>query len=571
MAIASDVEIAQAADLKPIAEVAGELGLEPDEIEPYGRFKAKVGLEALQRRSSDEDGRLILVTAMTPTPLGEGKTLTTVGLGQAFARMGKRSVICLREPSLGPVFGVKGGAAGGGKAQVLPMDEINLHFTGDIHAVTSAHNLLSALLDAHVFHGNGLDLDINQITWKRVMDMNDRALRNIVVGLGGKSHGAPRQDGFMITAASEIMALLCLASDPVDLKERISRIVVGYTRRGAPVTAGDLDASGAMALLLKDALKPNLVQTLEGSPAFIHGGPFGNIAHGTNSIIADRLALKLGDLVVTEAGFGADLGAEKFFNITARAAGFTVHAVVLVATIRALKLHGGVPFDKKVLAREDVGAVDEGFANLEAHIENLGRFGVPVVVAVNRFASDTDAEVERVKARAADMGAPCGVHEFHGKGSEGSLEVAEMADDLARPADKPQTPLYPLDMPLRQKIETIAKKVYGAGAAAFETAAARSLERLETLGYGALPVCIAKTQASLGRELRVGQPQASGPAQGVHDECPGRLCLGRGGVRRGDFGQHHADARPRENPRRRGDGYRLGREDHGAVLTRSLK
>ena len=508
MAIASDVEIAQAADLKPIAEVAGELGLEPDEIEPYGRFKAKVGLEALQRRSSDEDGRLILVTAMTPTPLGEGKTLTTVGLGQAFARMGKRSVICLREPSLGPVFGVKGGAAGGGKAQVLPMDEINLHFTGDIHAVTSAHNLLSALLDAHVFHGNGLDLDINQITWKRVMDMNDRALRNIVVGLGGKSHGAPRQDGFMITAASEIMALLCLASDPVDLKERISRIVVGYTRRGAPVTAGDLDASGAMALLLKDALKPNLVQTLEGSPAFIHGGPFGNIAHGTNSIIADRLALKLGDLVVTEAGFGADLGAEKFFNITARAAGFTVHAVVLVATIRALKLHGGVPFDKKVLAREDVGAVDEGFANLEAHIENLGRFGVPVVVAVNRFASDTDAEVERVKARAADMGAPCGVHEFHGKGSEGSLEVAEMADDLARPADKPQTPLYPLDMPLRQKIETIAKKVYGAGAAAFETAAARSLERLETLGYGALPVCIAKTQASLSDNPKLlGRPR----------------------------------------------------------------
>ena len=445
---------------------------------------------------------------MGKRPLGEGKTLTTVGLGQAFARMGKRSVICLREPSLGPVFGVKGGAAGGGKAQVLPMDEINLHFTGDIHAVTSAHNLLSALLDAHVFHGNGLDLDINQITWKRVMDMNDRALRNIVVGLGGKSHGAPRQDGFMITAASEIMALLCLASDPVDLKERISRIVVGYTRRGAPVTAGDLDASGAMALLLKDALKPNLVQTLEGSPAFIHGGPFGNIAHGTNSIIADRLALKLGDLVVTEAGFGADLGAEKFFNITARAAGFTVHAVVLVATIRALKLHGGVPFDKKVLAREDVGAVDEGFANLEAHIENLGRFGVPVVVAVNRFASDTDAEVERVKARAADMGAPCGVHEFHGKGSEGSLEVAEMADDLARPADKPQTPLYPLDMPLRQKIETIAKKVYGAGAAAFETAAARSLERLETLGYGALPVCIAKTQASLSDNPKLlGRPR----------------------------------------------------------------
>ena len=508
MTIASDVEIAQAAQLKPIAEVARELGLGPDEIEPYGRFKAKVGQEALQRRSGDKDGRLILVTAMTPTPLGEGKTLTTVGLGQAFARMGKRSVICLREPSLGPVFGVKGGAAGGGKAQVLPMDEINLHFTGDIHAVTSAHNLLSALLDAHVFHGNGLELDINQITWKRVMDMNDRALRNIVVGLGGKSHGVPRQDGFMITAASEIMALLCLASDPVDLKERISRIVVGYTRRGAPVTAGDLDASGAMALLLKDALKPNLVQTLEGSPAFIHGGPFGNIAHGTNSIIADRLALKLGDLVVTEAGFGADLGAEKFFNITARAAGFTVHAVVLVATIRALKLHGGVPFDKKILAKEDVGAVDEGFVNLEAHIENLGRFGVPVVVAVNRFASDTDAEVERVKARAADMGAPCGVHEFHGKGSEGSLEVAEMANDLARSTKKPQTPLYPLDMPLRQKIETIATKVYGAGAAAFETAATRNLERLEALGYGALPVCIAKTQASLSDNPKLlGRPR----------------------------------------------------------------
>jgi formate--tetrahydrofolate ligase len=493
----TDVEIAQAANLKPITEVAEQLSLKQNELEPYGHYKANVSLEALDRRSGNGDGKLVLVTAMTPTPLGEGKTLTTVGLGQALARMGKRSVICVREPSLGPVFGVKGGAAGGGMAQVLPMEDINLHFTGDIHAVTSAHNLLSAMLDAHVFHGNELGLDINQISWKRVLDMNDRALRNIVVGLGGKANGIPRQDGFMITAASEIMAVLCLASSPSDLKERIHRIVVGYTRKGTPVTAGDLKASGAMALLLKDALKPNLVQTLEHSPAFVHGGPFGNIAHGTNTILADRLALKLADIVVTEAGFGSDLGAEKFFNITARTAGFTINAVVLVATVRALKLHGGVPFDKDKLAQEDTEALGRGLVNLEAHIDNLRNYGVPIIVAANRFASDTDAEIQLVKQRCADLGVACGVHEFHGKGSNGSLELAEQVFDLAQSSDKPQTPLYPLDMPLDKKIETLATKIYGAEGVSFEGGAAQSLKKLTDLGYGNLPVCLAKTQASL--------------------------------------------------------------------------
>jgi formate--tetrahydrofolate ligase len=456
MAIPSDVEIAQAADPKQIVEIAAGLGLSSDEIELYGNYKAKVSLDAFDRRADHPDGRLILVTAMTPTPLGEGKTLTTVGLGQALAHMGKKSVICVREPSLGPVFGVKGGATGGGMAQVLPMEDINLHFTGDMHAVTSVHNLLAALLDAHLFHGNACDLDINQISWKRVLDMNDRALRNIVVGLGGKAHGIPRQSGFSITAASEIMAILCFASDAQDLKQRLGRIIVGYTKQGTPVTASDLKASGAMALLLKDAIKPNLVQSLEHSPAFVHGGPFGNIAHGTNTIIADRLALKLGDVVVTEAGFGSDLGAEKFFDITARTAGFTVNAVVLVATIRALKLHGGVPFDQDLLGTENLDALKKGFANLEAHIDNLTTYGVPIVVAINRFATDTDTEVDIIKRMVADQDVDCGVHDFHEKGSLGSLEVAEMAYHQAMASDEPQTPLYQLDLPLREKIEIIA-------------------------------------------------------------------------------------------------------------------
>ena len=498
MAIASDVEIAQGAKLRPIVEIAEELGLGADEIEPYGAHKAKVSLDALARRENDPDGKLILVTAMTPTPLGEGKTLTTVGLGQSLARLGKKSVICVREPSLGPVFGIKGGAAGGGMSQVLPMEDINLHFTGDIHAVTSAHNLLSALLDAHVFHGNELALDVNRVTWKRVLDMNDRALRNVLVGLGGRTHGVPREEGFMITAASEIMAVLCLASDPGDMKERIGRIVVGYTRKGAPVTAADLNAAGAISLLLKDAIKPNLVQTLEHSPAFVHGGPFGNIAHGTNSTIADRLALKLADVMVVEAGFGSDLGAEKFFDITARTAGLNVDAVVIVATVRALKLHGGVPFDKDALAEENTAAVTQGFANLRTHIENMQGFGAPVVVAVNRFASDTDAEITRVKELCIEAGAPCCAHELHARGGEGGLELAETAYDLAAGADnKRYAPLYPLDMPLKEKIETIATRIYRAEGVRFEPAAARSLRSLTRLGYGELPVCIAKTQASL--------------------------------------------------------------------------
>ena len=497
MAIASDVEIAQAAKLKPITEIAEDLGLGPDEVEPYGAHKAKVSLEAIERRKNDPDGKLILVTAMTPTPLGEGKTLTTVGLGQALARLGKKSVICVREPSLGPVFGIKGGAAGGGMSQVLPMEDINLHFTGDIHAVTSAHNLLSALLDAHVFHGNELGFDVNRVTWKRVLDMNDRALRHILVGLGGRTHGVPREESFMITAASEIMAVLCLASDPQDMKERIARIVVGYTRKGAPITAGDLSAAGAMALLLKDAIKPNLVQTLEGSPAFVHGGPFGNIAHGTNSLIADKLALKLGDVMVVEAGFGSDLGAEKFFNITARTGGLSVDAVVLVATVRALKLHGGVPFDKGALAEENSDALSKGFANLRTHIENMKSFGAPVVVAVNRFATDTDAEVARVKELCAEAGAPCHAHALHARGGEGGVGLAETAYGLAAGNDTPYTPLYSLETPLKEKIETIATRIYRADAVHFEPAAARSLRSLTRLGHGDLPVCIAKTQASL--------------------------------------------------------------------------
>ena len=497
MAIASDVEIAQAAKLKPITEIAEELGLGADEIELYGAHKAKVSLDALERRKDAPDGKLILVTAMTPTPLGEGKTLTTVGLGQALARLGKKSVICVREPSLGPVFGIKGGAAGGGMSQVLPMEDINLHFTGDIHAVTSAHNLLSTLLDAHIFHGNELAFDVNRVTWKRVLDMNDRALRHVLVGLGGRTHGVPREEGFMITAASEVMAVLCLARDPQDMKERIARVVVGYTRKGAPITAGDLNAAGAMALLLKDAIKPNLVQTLEGSPAFVHGGPFGNIAHGTNSLIADKLALKLGDVMVVEAGFGSDLGAEKFFDITARTGGLSVDAVVLVATVRALKLHGGVPFDKDALAEENVDALAAGFANLKVHIENIQGFGAPVVVAVNRFASDTDAEIARVKELCAEAGAPCHAHELHAKGGEGGVELAETAYGLASDNDAPYTPLYSLDMPLKEKIEAIATRIYRAGAVRFEPGAARSLRSLTRLGYGELPVCIAKTQASL--------------------------------------------------------------------------
>ena len=508
MAIASDVEIAQAAKLKPIAEVAEELGLRQEEIEPYGVYKAKVGLDALECRKDDPDGKLILVTAMTPTPLGEGKTLTTVGLGQALARLGKKSVICVREPSLGPVFGIKGGAAGGGMSQVLPMEDINLHFTGDIHAVTSAHNLLSTLLDAHIFHGNELEFDVNRVTWKRVLDMNDRALRHVLVGLGGRTHGVPREEGFMITAASEIMAVLCLASDPQDMKERIGRVVVGYTRKGAPITAGDLEASGAMALLLKDAIKPNLVQTLEHSPAFVHGGPFGNIAHGTNSLIADKLALKLGDVMVVEAGFGSDLGAEKFFDITARTGGLSVDAVVLVATARALKLHGSVPFDVDALAEENVDALTKGFANLKVHIENIQGFGAPVVVAVNRFASDTDAEIARVKELCTEAGAPCHAHELHAKGGEGGVELAETAFDLASANDASYAPLYPLDMPLAEKIEAIATRIYRAGAVRFEPGAARSLRSLTRLGYGELPVCIAKTQASLSDDpKKLGAPE----------------------------------------------------------------
>ena len=498
MTIASDVEIAQAAQLKPIAEVAGELGLGPNEIEPYGRFKAKVGLEALQRRSSDEDGRLILVTAMTPTPLGEGKTLTTVGLGQAFARMGKRSVICLREPSLGPVFGIKGGAAGGGKAQVLPMDEINLHFTGDIHAVTSAHNLLSALLDAHVFHGNELDLDINQITWKRVLDMNDRALRQITSALGGPANGFPRESGFDITVASEVMAILCLARDLKDLQRRLGNIVIGARRDKSPVFARELKADGAMTVLLKDAMMPNLVQTLEHTPAFVHGGPFANIAHGCNSVVATRTALKLADYVVTEAGFGADLGAEKFFDIKCRKAGLAPAAAVVVATVRALKMNGGV--EKADLGEENVAALQAGCANLGRHIENVLGFGVPVVVAINHFATDTLSEIEAIRNYCDGLGVEAILCRHWAEGSDGAEELAHKVAEIAESGQAQFSPLYPDSMPLFEKIETVARSIYRAGEVTAPQSVRDDLARWEEQGYGKLPVCMAKTQYSFSAD-----------------------------------------------------------------------
>ncbi|HHV57932.1 MAG TPA: formate--tetrahydrofolate ligase [Firmicutes bacterium] len=501
----SDIEIAQAASMQPITEVAAALGLAPEELELYGRYKAKVSPAVWERVKERPDGKLILVTAINPTPAGEGKTTTTVGLGQALARRGKKVAIALREPSLGPSFGVKGGAAGGGYSQVVPMEDINLHFTGDIHAVTTAHNLLSALIDNHLQQGNALGLDPRRITWKRVLDMNDRSLRHIVIGLGGRAQGVPREDGFDISVASEVMAILCLAGSLSELKERLARIVVGYTEGGRPVTAGDLKAQGAMALLLKDALKPNLVQTLEHVPAFIHGGPFANIAHGCNSIQATRLGLKLADYFVTEAGFGADLGAEKFFDIKCRVAGLKPSAAVVVATVRALKLHGGVP--KAELGRENLDALEAGFANLEKQVENVRLFGVPPVVAINRFPTDSDRELSLLAELCRRLNVPFALSEVWAKGGAGGIELAEkVLTACEEPADFHF--LYdPTEEP-KAKIAAIARKIYGAARVEYTPEAERDLKAIHDQGLDNLLICMAKTQYSLSDDpALLGRPE----------------------------------------------------------------
>ncbi len=501
--VPSDIEIAQAATLRPIAEVAAELGLGADEILPYGRHKAKISPEAIASRKPT--GRLVLVTGISPTPAGEGKSTLTIGLGQALRRLGKRVVICIREPSLGPVFGVKGGAAGGGYSQVVPMDEINLHFTGDFHAITSAHNLLSAMLDNHIHHGNALGLDQRRISWPRTMDMNDRALRSIVVGLGGMNGGPAREDRFVIVPGSEVMAILCLATDLQDLETRLGRIIVGLRRDRTPVRASDLKAQGAMTLLLKDALLPNLVQTLEGGPVLVHGGPFGNIAHGCNSLAATRLALSLGEIVLTEAGFGADLGAEKFFDIKCRFGGLKPEAAIVVATVRALKMQGGARKDQ--LGIEDVAALRRGMVNLEAHVKNVQKFGVPPVVAVNRFITDSDEELDTVLEAAQSWGVRAAVSEVWEKGGEGGEAVAaqlfaELDEGKARFA-----PLYDAGRPIREKIEMIAREIYGADGVDFLPPAAKSIDQIESMGYTDTPVCMAKTQYSFSDDpTKLGRP-----------------------------------------------------------------
>ncbi len=493
----SDIEIAQQATMKPIRDIAAGLDIPEEELEYYGKYKAKLSEELFARLANKPDGKLILVTAINPTPAGEGKTTTSVGLGQAMARIGKKAVIALREPSLGPVFGIKGGAAGGGYAQVLPMEDINLHFTGDMHAITAANNLLCALLDNHMQQGNALSIDPRQILMKRCLDMNDRALRNIVCGLGGRVNGVPREDGFIITVASEVMAILCLAADLPDLKRRLGNILCAYTYDGKPVYARDLQAQGAMAALLKDALKPNLVQTLEGTPALMHGGPFANIAHGCNSVRATRLSLKLADYCITEAGFGSDLGAEKFLDIKCRMAGLSPDAVVLVATVRALKYNGGVP--KAGLAEENVAALEKGIVNLQAHIENMHKYGLPVVVAINRFHTDTDAELAVIDRCCREWGVEYALSEVFAKGGAGGEALArKVVEVIDRTAGTTHfAPIYPDDMPLKEKIETVAREIYGADGVDFSPAALKGIAAAEELGAGRYPVCIAKTQYSL--------------------------------------------------------------------------
>lgn len=502
----SDIEIAQKAHMLPITEVAAKLGIGEEDIELYGRYKAKLSMDLIKRVQDKPDGKLILVTAITPTPAGEGKSTTTVGLAQGLAKIGQKVIVALREPSLGPCMGIKGGAAGGGYSQVVPMEDINLHFTGDFHAITSAHMLLAAMLDNHIQQGNALNIDPRRIVWKRVVDMNDRELRNIVVGLGGKAHGVPRQDGFDITVASEVMAILCLATGLHDLKERLSKIIVAYDYSGNPITAGMLKAQGAMAALLKDAVKPNLVQTLENVPAIIHGGPFANIAHGCNSVMATKTALKLADYTITEAGFGADLGAEKFFDIKCRYAGLKPDAVVLVATVRALKMHGGVP--KTDLATPDVEAVKRGIVNLEKHIENIKQYGLPLVVAINAFAQDTPEELEAVRSHCAAHGVNVALSEVFAKGGEGGIELAKEVVALATSGKADFKLLYGEELSLKEKIETIAKKIYGAVGVNYTKEANNALKDFEKMGYGHLPVCMAKTQYSFSDDpTLLGRPE----------------------------------------------------------------
>ena len=490
----TDVEIAQEAVIRPIREIAEKLNITEDELELYGKYKAKISLDAWERVKNRPNGRLVLVTAINPTPAGEGKTTTSVGLADAFHKQGKKTVVALREPSLGPCFGLKGGAAGGGYAQVVPMEDINLHFTGDFHAITTAHNLLAAVLDNHIQQGNALDIDVRRVVWKRVLDLNDRALRHVVIGLGGKAHGVPRETGFDITVASEMMAILCLASDLEDMKKRLGEIVVAYTRDGRAVRAKELRVTGALTLLFKDAIKPNLVQTLEGTPAFIHGGPFANIAHGCNSIMATKFALKFADYVVTEAGFGADLGAEKFLDIKCRFAGIHPDAVVIVATVRALKMHGGMA--KTELTKVDMKALEAGLANLTKHIENIHKFGLPAVVAINAFPTDTKEELEFVRTKCQELGAEVALSEVWAKGGEGGLELAQKVDEAFKKKNDFRF-IYDTEASVPQKIEAVAREIYGADGVDFTAAAKKNLQEIEELGFDKMPVCMAKTQYSL--------------------------------------------------------------------------
>ena len=520
----SDIEIAQGCQMRPITEVAAAAGLDTEDLELYGRYKAKLSADVWKKTADKPDGKLVLVTAINPTPAGEGKTTTTVGLGEALAKMGKKAMIALREPSLGPVFGIKGGAAGGGYAQVVPMEDINLHFTGDMHAITAANNLLCAMLDNHMQQGNVLGIDPRRIVFTRVMDMNDRALRNITIGLGGKVNGVPREDHFMITVASEVMAILCLAKDLDDLKKRFGDILVAYTFAGKPVYARDLHAEGAMTALMRDAIKPNLVQTLEGTPALMHGGPFANIAHGCNSVQATRLAMKLADIAITEAGFGADLGAEKFMDIKCRKAGISPDCIVLVATVRALKYNGGVP--KTELNTPDMGALERGICNLDAHLDNMKKFGVPVVVAINAFPTDTAEEMEFIRKHCAERGVRVALSEVFAKGGEGGEELAREVLTVLDEGKADFHMLYEDELPLEEKIRRIAKEIYGADGVTFAPAAHKELANITDMGYGSLPVCIAKTQYSLSDDASL----LGRPSQFVVSVRSARLAAGAGFV-----------------------------------------
>ena len=501
----TDVEIAQSAKMKPIVEIAQKVGLDEDDLELYGKYKAKISLEAIKKLDQNEDGKLILVTAINPTPAGEGKTTTMIGLSQALNKLGKKSVVAMREPSLGPCFGIKGGAAGGGYAQVVPMEDINLHFTGDIHAITAANNLIAAMLDNSIHQGNPLNIDVRQIVWKRVVDLNDRALRHTVCGLGGKVNGVPREDGFDITVASEVMAILCLATSLEDLKQRAAKMIVAYTYDGKPVTVDDIEATGAVTLLLKDAIKPNLVQTLDHTPVFVHGGPFANIAHGCNSVMATQLAIKLGDYAITEVGFGADLGAEKFLDIKCRQANLNPEAVVIVATVRALKMHGGVA--KKDLGNENLEALKAGLGNLEKHIENIAKFDLPCVVAINAFPTDTEAELQLLNECCKKLGVEVAISKVWEKGADGGIELAEKLLNILETKEANYHPLYDLDLPIETKIETIVKEIYGGDGVEFTKKAKNKIKKYTEQGLSQLPICVAKTQYSLSDQASLlGRP-----------------------------------------------------------------